>query len=215
MNVFHILIVEDHEDWQTILEDYTREAVEGINHIDYMIRTYEAFNTSYKALDEQPWDLVVTDIALGGSFESHQKLGLEIVRKASGKNIPVIAVSGTPIVNTTEVRNLLKEHGASDYFSKSKFDAQRFVTKIQDLLFISQTTDEINRKLHEFQERLQMSSLEAQQKVAHDLVVQAQGDSEFRTKLIKWMKTIGDAATKTSVNEIVKKILILVLTSFH
>ena len=212
MIVFQVLIVEDHEDWLTILEDYVRDALKDIFHEAYIIKTAETFSEAYNALEESPWHLVITDIALGDSTEPSQKLGREIVRKAHSKYIPVIAVSGTPIVNTQTVRNLLKQDGASDYFSKSEFNSQDFVTRVQDLLFISQTTDGINESLSQLQKNQHLSPLDAQQKIAQDLAYKAQRDPDFKGKLIKWIQDSGDTATKTAISEIVKKILILSLS---
>ncbi|MDZ7956513.1 MAG: TIR domain-containing protein [Aulosira sp. DedQUE10] len=131
---FKILLVEDNESWQDELQEDISHALCDIGHPESTIELIEYFNKAYQALNESDWDLLVTDIGLGGSGESQQKRGIQLVKLAHKRQIPSIVVSGTPVVNNQDVRNLLKKFGASDYFSKPDFDDEMFIAKVKELL---------------------------------------------------------------------------------
>ncbi|GEM_PF-6000829 len=135
MNKLRVLLVEDEPNWQNILEDKIRSALEGIHHSPEAIKVVKTFAEAYQSLQENHWNLLVTDIGLkDSSISRRQKLGIQLVELASKQKIPVIVVSGTPVVNTQDVRNLLKEYNASDYFKKGTFDNKRFIGTVQEIL---------------------------------------------------------------------------------
>jgi DNA-binding response OmpR family regulator len=129
----NILLVEDNLTWQTILKDKLHSALNcHDNHC--FIEIVETFGEAYHCLKDKPWHLLVTDIGLGDSSISPQKLGTELVSLAHDRHIPSIAVSGTPVVTTLTVRDLLLQHGASDFFSKQEFNSKDFIAKVQELI---------------------------------------------------------------------------------
>jgi len=209
--VYNILLVEDHEDWSTILEETIRDALEDFGHEDDNIEILQTFSEAHRALQDHHWNLMVTDIGLGDPTEVSQRLGRQLVRMANEMYIPVIAVSGTPIVSTQTVRNILIEDGAVDYFSKREFDPQKFINRVQDLLLLSQTTNRIQDLFSQFQQNDQLSPEEAQQKVAETLADQVRKDPEFKSKLIMWIKSFSDTASKAVISEAVKRIFAIAL----
>ncbi len=135
MTHLRILLVEDEPNWQKILESKTHSALEGIGHSEDTIKLVKTFAEAYDILQESHWHLLVTDIGLKDSSVSRrQKLGIQLVELASKQKIPVIVVSGTPVVNTQDVRDFFKEHDVSDYFKKGTFDNKKFINAVQELL---------------------------------------------------------------------------------
>jgi nucleoside phosphorylase/CheY-like chemotaxis protein len=146
MTVLKILLVEDHEYWQDILKEDINKAVHNIGHPESIVELIEPFNKAYKTLKENFWDLLVTDIGLGGANESHQKRGIRLVKLALEREIPAIVVSGTPHVTTQNVSDLLMQHKASDFFSKADFDDNKFIAKIQEILQHDSKNSEVEMK---------------------------------------------------------------------
>jgi CheY-like chemotaxis protein len=131
---FKVLVVEDHEAWRNELKEDINVALRGIGQTDNTVELIEHFDKAYEALRVSHWDLLVTDIGLGGPGESQQKKGKRLVELAHRRKIPSIVVSGTPVVTKQDVRDFFKKHGASDYFSKPEFDDEQFIVKVQELL---------------------------------------------------------------------------------
>lgn len=132
MTVFKILLVEDDESWQKILPGKICNAIQNIDNADCDIKVIDNFNEAYIALDENSWNLLVTDIGLG-ELEA-QKLGKQLVQIAHKLSVPSIVVSGTKHLNRGEVRELLKKLGACDFFDKGDFDDEEFINKVQEVL---------------------------------------------------------------------------------
>jgi DNA-binding NarL/FixJ family response regulator len=131
MKYLKVLLVEDHSEWQSILQEKIRRALQDTNNLD--IRVLKTFAEAYKSLDESQWDLLVTDIGLGDSLISSQKLGIQLIELASERQIPAIAVSGTLHLTTQDSADLVTENGAI-FFSKQNFDSKKFIAKIQALM---------------------------------------------------------------------------------
>ncbi|MDZ8139815.1 MAG: CHAT domain-containing protein [Nostoc sp. DedQUE04] len=131
MRDLKVLLVEDHSEWQSILQEKIRRALQDTNHLE--VRVLRTFDEAYKSLNENQWDLLITDIGLGDSFVSSQKLGIQLIELASERQIPAIAVSGTPHLTTQNSADLVTENGAI-FFSKQNFDSKKFVAKIQSLV---------------------------------------------------------------------------------
>jgi DNA-binding response OmpR family regulator len=79
------------------------------------------------------WDLLITDIGLTEPPEDMD--GIRIARQAQEKTIPYLVVSGSRIVDTDVVRDLLLDYGAYDYFNKRKFQEKRFHNHVRNILF--------------------------------------------------------------------------------
>jgi hypothetical protein len=62
-------------------------------------------------------------------------LGIRLARQAQEKEIPYLVVSGSKVVRTDDVRDLIVEYGAIDYFNKDRFDTKRFHAHIRTILF--------------------------------------------------------------------------------
>ncbi|MEC4815046.1 MAG: CHAT domain-containing protein [Scytonema sp. PMC 1069.18] len=154
MTNLRVLLVEDDPNWQKILEGKTHSALEGIGRSEDTIKVVKTFAEAYDILHESHWHLLVTDIGLkDSSISRRQKLGIQLVELANQHNIPVIVVSGTPVVNTQDVRNFFKEHNVSDYFKKGTFDNKKFINAVQELLqkqlqFLA-NTNELPNKLND------------------------------------------------------------------
>lgn len=131
MKYLKVLLVEDGSEWQSILQEKIRRALQDTNNLD--IRVLKTFDEAYKSLNESQWDLLVTDIGLGDSSISPQKLGTQLIELASERQIPAIAVSGTPHLTTQDSADLVTENGAI-FFSKQNFDSKKFIAKIQALM---------------------------------------------------------------------------------
>ncbi|WP_256973139.1 CHAT domain-containing protein [Nostoc sp. T09] len=135
MIFFKVLLVEDDSDWQDILEGKIRTALSNIGHPKDIIQIVRTFDEASKAFRDSDWHLLITDIGLGdSSIARRQKLGIHLVELAYSRQIPAIAVSGTPVVNTQDVRDLLMEYKAYDFFSKRDFDSKKFINKVQNIL---------------------------------------------------------------------------------
>ncbi|MUG91862.1 hypothetical protein F7734_04990 [Scytonema sp. UIC 10036] len=135
MTHLRILLVEDDPNWQKILDSKIHSALEGIGHSEDTIKLVKTFAEAYDILQKSHWHLLVTDIGLkDSSISRRQKLGVQLVELASQQRIPVIVVSGTPVVNTQDIRDFFKEHDVSDYFKKGTFDNKNFIKAVQAVL---------------------------------------------------------------------------------
>lgn len=139
-----ILLVEDSSSWQKILNNYIRRAVQNMADVDCDIKLIETFHEAYVAIEENSWDLLVTDLGLGDDDIQRQKLGKKIVELAYTKTIPAIVVSGTDYLIPMDIRDLLTRLGASDFFYKQTFDSQEFINKVQEVLQIQQQSKQLN-----------------------------------------------------------------------
>ena len=127
-------MVEDTQSWQKILDGKIRNAVQNMGNIDCDIKIIDNFDEAYTTLKEGSWDLLVTDISLSDSEQEQKKLGQELVELAYNKNVPAITVSGSETLTNEDVRDLLLEYKAYDFFSKNKFDSKRFINSVELLL---------------------------------------------------------------------------------
>ena len=129
MATLNILLVEDQASWQNILRSRIAAALRNLSQAD-AIRITATFEEAWGALDrEGPWHLMVTDIGLG-----RHKLGKQLVERAHDLQVPCIVVSNDPSLTPQEVRDMIKELGASDFFGKDDFDSRKFTTLVQETL---------------------------------------------------------------------------------
>ncbi len=81
---------------------------------------------------------------------------------------------------------------------------------------MSQDLTQAAQKIQQLLSQLQnagMTEEQAQQRVANDIVTQAQADPTVMGKLVKWGQSLGDAAAKTTVSDLVKGAVKLALSS--
>lgn len=147
MVMLKVLVVEDIPYWQKILHDKTKAAIARMHDVTAEIEVVETFEAAYERLNQGRWDLLITDIGLGNSSISPQKLGIQLIELAQEYQVQAIAVSGTPHLTPQNVRDLLMESGAADFFTKLPFDGSKFISRVQ-LLLQSQMTAEGTRKVH-------------------------------------------------------------------
>jgi hypothetical protein len=104
-------------------------------------------------------------------------------------------MTNNPIINTGDgIQNNGSISIAGNYIQRD------FINMSQDL---SQAAAQIQNLLTQLQ--TQGSSPEdAQQQAASVLATEAQKNPTFKSKLVKWGQSLGDAATKTTVTEVVK-----------
>lgn len=130
----NILLVEDNSSWQIILQNKISRALQNLGRTDYTIKVVEYFDEASRILQENIWDLLVTDIKLrDSSAKNREKLGTQLVPIAQKNKIPAIAVTGTSILITEEDEKLL-ENEASEVFRKNNFDSEKFMNKVEMLL---------------------------------------------------------------------------------
>ena len=135
MENLRLLLVEDERHWQKILKEKLSQALQNIDCRKYIIKVVNTFDEAYTILQESDWHLLVTDIGLIDSPTAHgQKLGIHLVEMAHSKQIPTIVVSGTPVISTQDVRDILIKYQPTDYFSKGKFDNQEFIIVVVKFL---------------------------------------------------------------------------------
>jgi DNA-binding response OmpR family regulator len=134
MVTFRILLVEDGPSWQKILRSKTQAALDQMGSPEPHIQVMDSFEAAYELLERETWDLLVTDIGLGNSLIAPQKLGIQLIELAKQAQTPAIAVSGTSHLTNQNVRDLLIESGAADFFTKLPFDGGKFIAKVQSLL---------------------------------------------------------------------------------
>lgn len=127
-----ILVVEDDKDWQDILRDFflsEDDCYEVVIAKDHS----EAIKELAKAKSqEEPFDLATVDMDLSSSIG--KVAGRRVVDYLKKQGIPCIVVSGS-VQKTTEVRNLLKQHGVCDYIEKGEgFDFELFRKMVERAL---------------------------------------------------------------------------------
>lgn len=125
---FSILVVEDEQTWRSILRKHIYTSIKH-NENQVVIEVASDFDSAYSLLQLRHWDLLITDIQLHGNGK---KEGKELVKLSFSKEITTIVVSGTPIVSTQDVRNMIKKYKV-DYFSKNNFNEQEFVALIRKI----------------------------------------------------------------------------------
>ncbi len=130
-----VLLVENEEDWLSILEDDIKEVLDkiGIPDEQYLIRKIRNFSDALEALQksENRWNLLITDIGLPPDIEM---LGITLVKKAHILKIPTIVVSGK--CTGSDVDLFFYRYKILRFFEKGKYHAKikEFHKTIQDIL---------------------------------------------------------------------------------
>lgn len=136
MKKYSVLIAEDSPDWQDLISQAVKSAVDG--HAEASITIISDYLTANEALDKH-WDLLITDLGFGNSTQSLMVMGKHLIEKANNSRIPVIAISGTPATPQV-VRDILIECKAVDFFSKANFLSKAFALKIRSVLNIDKVS---------------------------------------------------------------------------
>ena len=130
-STIRVLLVEDDRSWRKILKDEIERALVGV-HINLTIATN--FDDGWSALNnEEPWHLMVTDVALPSTDEM---LGKLLIKKARKLQILTIVVSGRSTQD--DVKEFLEDMGAYCFFEKRNFYKDEysdlFVSKVKETL---------------------------------------------------------------------------------
>lgn len=160
--ILSILLVDDHVEWQKILQEDIRQAVEEMGR-NSRIQISADFEDAWHALNNQgPWHLLITDLGL--KPRPRQLLGKQLVQQASYLQIPTIVVSGTEPLNPAHVAQLYARRDSNTlvgFFWKPDFDDMTFVSSIQqifseesaaDILLVTATEVESLAVLRAFRE---------------------------------------------------------------
>ncbi len=133
MTRFRILIVEDDDEWQRILNDKVKTAVEETGH-DAEITVVADFKSGWDQLGRAGrWTLLISDIGLPGNH-SESRMGKLLVERARDKLIPCIVVSGTGELTPADTAQLLEELGARYFFWKKSWESKKFIARTRELL---------------------------------------------------------------------------------
>jgi CheY-like chemotaxis protein len=135
MASLRVLLVEDEENWQTILRDKIVRAFQEIDRAtDSEVRVIADFKEAWRALEKDgPWDLLVTDMNLDPS-DIGTKLGKQLASLADQLQVPTIVVSGTMVLTSKDARDLLKNDKVVDLFGKNTFDRYGFIDKVKSIV---------------------------------------------------------------------------------
>lgn len=134
MDELKVILVEDDTTWQRLLQEKLKQAFKQIGHLQDRVYLVESFADAYSQLSQNHWDLLVTDVGLGNPREESMRLGIQLIELARDRQIPAIAVSGSGEVTTQDVRNILVQYQASDFFSKQGFNTVDFINRVKQLL---------------------------------------------------------------------------------
>ncbi len=120
MNNHKILIVEDDEEWMTIIEEQIDEILKNGNIHNCQIKKINCFSVALKAIKTENWDLFIADIGLGDHRESRLMQGMILIDIAKNRKIPTIVVSESNL-SRTDVGELFSTLLVRSYFDKVNF----------------------------------------------------------------------------------------------
>jgi DNA-binding NtrC family response regulator len=119
-----ILIVEDDLDWQEIY----RRSLRGT---DYEITTARRVNTALTLLEEQPFDIVLTDLKMLGGSEEFSGFGVLEQAKALNPEVQVIVITG---YGSADHALRAMGSGAYDYITKDRDLSKKLALTVQGAL---------------------------------------------------------------------------------
>lgn len=126
-----VLLVEDHLDWRAILEDNLKAL--GLDRGGSMLRVASSFEEASKALRQDgPWNLLVSDMGLGGDIRP--PLGIRLAEVALEKRVPTLVVSGTMKMTVKHVSRLFTRFKIAGFHGKDDFDASAFRKDVRNVL---------------------------------------------------------------------------------
>ncbi len=130
-----ILIVEDDRDWQEI---YSR-SLRGAN---YEIMSARKVSTAMALLEEQPFDVVITDLKMLGGAEEFSGFGVLEQAKAISPEVQVIVITG---FGSADHALRAMGSGAYDYITKGKDLRKKLALSVQGALEVAQLRQELLR----------------------------------------------------------------------
>ncbi len=140
MSKGRILVVEDKEDWRSDLEETLRD--EG-----YTVDSVDNFRAARQILKSSFYPVITVDLNLEEGVDDptrQMKKDGELILRYVKENHPdtrCIVVSGS-INSKREMRDLLKQRGAFDCFSKQEFDWEIFLQSVEEAMKQGKTEHE-------------------------------------------------------------------------
>jgi len=128
-----ILIVEDDADWQEI---YRR----CLGDTDYDITAARKLTTALALLEEQPFDVVITDLKMLGGAEEFSGFGVLEQAKATSPDMQVIVITG---YGSADHALRAMGSGAYDYITKDRDLRQKLVLTVQGALEVRALKQEL------------------------------------------------------------------------
>lgn len=113
MKLVRILVVEDLVEWLDRLCFFVKTAVPNSD-----LKTAATFPLALQALTGEHWDLLVTDVGLPP--DDGYVLGKLLVGRAKELRVPCVVVSGTDKVTKADVRDILIDYDARNFFTKDE-----------------------------------------------------------------------------------------------
>jgi len=132
-----ILIVEDDQDW----EDVYRRALRGA---DYEIISTRKVDTAMALLEEQSFEIVITDLKMLGKEGEFSGFGVLERARTIDPNVQVIVITG---YGSADHALRAMSNGAYDYITKGKDLCQKLALSVQSALEIRELHQEwLNNK---------------------------------------------------------------------
>jgi DNA-binding NtrC family response regulator len=130
-----ILIVEDDADWQEIYRRCLRDA-------HYEITAARKLSTALALLEEQPFDVVITDLKMLGGAEEFSGFGVLEQARALHPDVQVIVITG---YGSADHALRAMGSGAYDYITKDRDLRQKLALAVQGALEVRALKQELLR----------------------------------------------------------------------
>lgn len=132
----YILIIEDDEDWQTIIRTRVHES------FNIICKTAVNFQSSIKIINSAPPLALILDLNLGNNkFDESRWEGWRLAELAKDKRIPIIVITAFP--RDDRIARAFKDYKVVDFFDKKNL-ADRVPDFIEDLEKIFKKTSKRN-----------------------------------------------------------------------
>ncbi len=128
-----ILIVEDDRDWEEIY----RRCLHGA---DYEITTARRVSTALTLLEEQPFDVVITDLKMLGGAEEFSGFGVLEQARSIHPDVQVIVITG---FGSADHALRAMGSGAYDYITKDRDLRQKLALTVQGALEVHSLKQEL------------------------------------------------------------------------
>jgi len=129
----HILIVEDDLDWQEIY----RRCLRGT---DYEITATRKVSTALTLLEEEPFDVVITDLKMLGGTEEFSGFGVLEQARAIHRDVQVIVITG---FGSADHALRAMGSGAYDYITKDRDLRKKLALAVQGALEVRSLKQEL------------------------------------------------------------------------
>lgn len=111
MSKVHILLADNDSDY--------RESVRRLlETADFLVTAVHSVEAAIEKLETRNWDLVMTDWRLTNDDDDQDQSGIEVLKKATERNIPCIIISAYGTLNA--VRWVLRNSSAIDFVPKEE-----------------------------------------------------------------------------------------------